>query len=119
VATIQEAMGAFAEFSRDPLFRPDLKHLVDLAEITEYIRSYPDLMKFLAIQAGTLMKASGPTYMVFLAPTPVSRSMAHSALKSWDGLGAIIGRVVQHEAEALEMLGLEQRSIAELPFSQA
>ncbi|WP_375173314.1 hypothetical protein [Pseudooceanicola sp.] len=114
VATVQETVEAFTRFSRDPDSRPELKHLIDLKDIVEYDRSYVDLMKFQALQVDTLMASGRPSFMIYLAPTRISRSMAHSALKSWDGLEAMVVRVVQDEAEALEMLGLEQRCIDEL-----
>lgn len=119
VATVPETAAVFGQFTQDPNFRPDLKHLVDLEDIVEYERSFPELMKLQAMKASALMPASSPSYLIYYAPNPVSLTMARSVLKSWDGLSAVVGRVVQTEEEALHLLGLEQRSFADLPMNSA
>lgn len=119
LASVQETVEVFQAFTEDPAFRPDLKHLVDLKDLVDYERAYADLIKFQALQADSIADRSRPTHMVYFAPTPIGMSMARAALKSWEGLGALIGGVAQDETEALEMLGLGQRSIADLPMDRA
>jgi hypothetical protein len=119
VATVQETLETFGRFTQDPDFHPDLKHLIDLSCIVEYERSFPELMKLQAYKADTVMQGRGPSYMVYFAPNRLSQAMARTILKSWDGLSGVIGRVAQGETEALEMLGLQQRSFADLPMNRA
>lgn len=118
VANIQETVDTFRVFSQDPDFSPHLKHLIDLEGIREYERSFPDLMKLQAMKADSIVTGAGPTYLIYYAPTRISMTMARTILKSWDGLSPVIGRVVQTEEEALGLLGLGQRSFADLPMNR-
>jgi hypothetical protein len=57
--------------------------------------------------------------MVYYAPSRISQAMAKTILKSWDGLSGVSGRMARDESEALEMLGLQQRSFADLRMNRA
>ncbi|WP_273282254.1 hypothetical protein [Pseudooceanicola atlanticus] len=118
VLNVQETTETFARFSRDPLFRPDLKHLIDMKDVVEYERSFLDLMKLQANVADTILKAPTPVHLVYYAPTRMSLSLARTILKSWDGLGSVIGRIAQDEEQALVMLGLGHQRFADLPMNR-
>lgn len=118
VAEFHDTIETFARFAQDPQFSPHLKHLVDLAGVVEYDRNYPELMKLQAGKVDTLSMGAGPSYLIYYAPTRISQSMARMILKSWDGLSSIVGRMATDEGEALEMLGVPQRSFADLPMNR-
>lgn len=119
VANIGESMQVFAQYASDPDFRADQKHLIDLKDVVEYERSFPELIKLQAEKADTLMQSKTPNLMVYYAPNRNSHSMARTILKSWDGLGATVGLIAQTEHQALSMLGLGVQSFAELPMRSA
>ncbi|WP_407492900.1 hypothetical protein [Pseudooceanicola sp. MF1-13] len=114
VTNVAETMEVFGQYSADPEYHPDQRHLVDLREVVEYERSFPELMKLQARKADTVTRSRAPTMMVYHAPTRISLTMARSILKSWDGLGAVVGRIAQSEAEALSMLGVDEENFANL-----
>ena len=118
-ADLSETLRVFGEYSADPQFRPDQKHLIDLSQVTDYERSFTQMVKTQAAKADTIMESKNPTIMVYYAPTRVSQAMARSILKSWDGLGVTVGRTARDETEALSMLGLGQTRFAELPLKNA
>lgn len=119
VTSVQETVDMFAQFSADPASSPDLKHLVDLAGVVEYERSFPELMKLQAQKADTIMQSSSPVILVYYAPTRLSLTMARMILRSWDGLGSVVGRVAQTEEQALDMLGTGMKRFADLPLKPA
>lgn len=116
VLNIAETVETFTRFTQDPDFRPDLRHLVDLAEVVEYERSFTELMKLQALKASALEPGPSPAYLIYYAPTRLSLTLAHQILKSWDGLDHLVARVVQSQDEALMLAGLTQRRFADLPL---
>ena len=118
-AQLSDTLKVFGDYAADTAFRPDQKHLIDLSEITDFERSFVDLVSAQAAKADAILQSQAPTMMVYLAPTQVAQAMARSILKSWDGLDVTVGRTAQDMDEALSMLGLPARSYADLPFRNA
>lgn len=112
--TLAESMESLGQYSGDPAFRPEQRQLIDLKDVTQYERSYPEMMKLQARQVDIVSLSRMPTMLVYHAPTPMCVAMARMALKSWDGLSTIVGRIAQNEAEALSMLGIDGHSFADL-----
>lgn len=119
VCALADTDRVFAEYAADPQFRPDQKHLIDLKGVVEYERTFSEMAKLQARKADTLMKSKRPTIMVYYAPTRLSQTIARNVLKSWDGLGAVVGRIARDEREALDMLGIGSESFADLPMNRA
>ena len=119
VCTIAETMEVFGQYAADPQFRPAQKHLIDLAQVVEYERTFPAMSQLQARKADTLMLSKRPTIMVYYAPNRLSQTMARNILKSWDGLGAVVGRTARSEREALDMLGIGSDSFDALPMNRA
>jgi len=102
-----------------PDFDPAMRHLVDLCDLTGYERDFP---KYFAMQAKVMeqfLLPGGGHMFVYLAPTRVGQEMAQMVRRSWDGLDHIVVRIVEHEAEALAILGLRERKLADVLASAA
>lgn len=119
VARIDETRKALADYARHPDCRPGQNQLVDLARVTAVDDDFPALM---ALQAGKvdLFLANGDRpLIVYYAPSKAAQTMARMALRSWEGVHGIVARMLTDEAEALAVLGLRARSIAELVSADA
>jgi hypothetical protein len=95
-------------------FRPAMRHLVDVSQVTGVDRDWPALLRQQA-EIATVMVPQGPEQLVlFYAPTRPGQWMAQMARRSWEGLNIVSVRVIEDEAEALALLGLPERTIAAL-----
>ena len=82
--------------------------------MTDFQPDYLELFRLQAQKAG-LFPMSGPeTLNVYIAPTEVSGRLTALILRSWEGIPGIRHSVVTSEAEALDVLGLSARTIADL-----
>lgn len=115
MAGLQETIERTAECASHPDFRPTHRHLVDVSRITGYERDFPG---FFAMQAKVMESYPPPLghdqMFLFLAPTRAGQEMAQMVRRSWDGLDAIIVRIVEDEAQALALLGLRESCLADL-----
>jgi hypothetical protein len=114
IAGLDETIAKAAECASHPDFDPAMRHLVDLRALTGYERDFP---KYFAMQATVMEKflvPGGGHMFVYLAPTRAGQEMAQMVRRSWDGLDHIIVRIVEHEAEALAILGLRERKLADV-----
>lgn len=112
--TLSESRDAFHGYLAHPDCRPGQRHLVDLGRITSAEQDHLGMMQLQADKA-TLLKSLGvETFMVFLAPTPELRALAHHFLRAWDGIEHIVGRILTDEEHALQVLGQPETSIAEM-----
>ncbi|MGH1369282.1 MAG: hypothetical protein ACRBCL_11765 [Maritimibacter sp.] len=105
-------------FMRHPSYRPGLKQLINLSDITDWERDYTEFLKFQAEQLVLFEGTTMPTMMVCIAPTQMTRQVASMVLKSWDVVSEVISVVVTHEDEALQVLGVGASSLAELVQSE-
>lgn len=112
--TFAETIEIVAKADQDPLSHPNMRQLCDLTEVTGVERDFPALLKMQARIAENLLPPEGERLIVFLAPTPVSQTMAQMARKSWDVVQSVHVRVVSREDEALQLLGLPQVRLADL-----
>ncbi|MFC2967146.1 hypothetical protein [Acidimangrovimonas pyrenivorans] len=110
----RETLAVFAEYSRHPDCRPGQKQLVDLSEVTGFDDDFAGLMNMQAQKADTFLRDGVQTLVVYYAPTAETYEMAGWIRNSWEGLDGIVCRVLQCEAEALELLGQPERSFDEL-----
>lgn len=113
-ADLDESMRAFAEYARHPGARPGQKQLVDLSAVTDFDLDYAKLMALQAQKAGVFAATPAETLIVYLAPTEVSRTMAHLVRRSWEPFTAVVPVIAESEAEALELLGAGNSRLSEL-----
>lgn len=111
---VSETMAAFAEHLKHPDFRPGMKQLVDLADVTGWDNDFVGLMEMQAEKAQHLMDPRRELIFVYYAPTPVTRNLAQTIIRSWEGIDGAIVRVQETEADALSILGQPETSFAEL-----
>lgn len=113
MAMIDETFEMFGRYMTDPKFRPGQKQLVDLSEVNGFERDYARLLAIQAVKAEAFLR--GPeTIIVYYAPTPETRELAHLVMKSWEELDAIVCIVQDTERGALEVLGLAEKSFEAL-----
>lgn len=111
---IAAAGAAVAEYQRHPHYAPGQKQLVDLAAVTEWERDFPRLLALQAAKADVFHDPAAPVLVVAHAPSATARKLADYVSRSWDGIDAVAYRVAASEADALDLLGLSQRSFLEL-----
>jgi len=101
-AGLQETVQQAAECVAHPGFRPTMRHLVDLTEVTGDESDFP---RHFAMQATVMEQLFVPGLdhvFVHLAPTRPGQEMARMVRRSWDGLDHLALRIVEHEAEVLD-----------------
>lgn len=113
-ATVAETERALEAFGADPQARPGLSHLIDLADITGFEPDFVGLMAMQARKASLFVDADHASLVVYHAPGRLAREMAAPIRHSWDGLDAISVRILETEAECLDVLGQPERSFAAL-----
>lgn len=111
---LAEALEAVGAVSRHPHHHDTMRQLCDLSGITAIERGPTELMKMQARLAEYMLPKRGEKLVVFYAPHPVARNVAHMARKSWDGVDSVLVRVVETEEQALALLGLGGGNIAQL-----
>ena len=112
--TFAETLAAIAAVARHPDHHDTMRQLCDLAAVTGVEQNFPELIKMQARMAEDMLPHHGEKLVVFHAPTPEAQKMAQMARKSWEGLGAVVLRIVDREEEALELLGLPVMRIEDL-----
>lgn len=114
IAGLQETIEKTAECAQHPDFRHTMRHLVDLSRIEGYERDFPGFFVMQARVMDTFPPVGTDQIFVFYAPGRVAQEMAQLVRRSWEGLDWAIVRIVSDEEQALAVLGLRERSIAEL-----
>lgn len=112
--TFDESLAAVAAVARHPAHHDAMRQLCDLSAVKGVERDFAALMRMQARMAEDILPRHGERIVVFFAPHPASRELAHMASKSWDGLDQVLVRVVEREEQALALLGLKQAKIADL-----
>lgn len=101
-----ETMRAIEACATHPDFRPHFHHLVDFRAIEGIDADYA---AFLALQANAidlLLSVDHTPFVIYLATGPLSQRAARMAMKSWEGVSAIVVIMLEDEAAALELLGI-------------
>ena len=111
---ISQTMQAFAQFAADPAAKTGSKQLVDLTRVTGYEANYAEIMKIQMSKAEVFLQGSHETLLVYVANNEQNLKFANFILRSWDGIDGVAARVLQSEAEALQVLGLPELTVADL-----
>lgn len=113
-ARVTDTSAVFAQYMQHPHFRPGQKQLVDLGGLSDMDADFPELMKLQAHKADAFLAGLSETLVVYHAPTELTLKMARFVERSWDDVPGVVPIVVQHEEEALSLLGMQERSFGEL-----
>ncbi|WP_226621407.1 hypothetical protein [Alloyangia pacifica] len=113
-ARLSDTTRAIDDLMSHPDFRQGHKHLVDLSGLTSWDHDYVELMKIQAKRAEVFCGMGSTAILLYFAPTAVAFQVSTLALNCWDGLDCAVARVQQNEEDCLTLLGLRERSIAEL-----
>ncbi|SDG24632.1 hypothetical protein [Alloyangia pacifica] len=114
VAQLTETTEAFGNYVTHPDFAPGQKQLVDLSRLTGWDGDFLELMRIQAMKAEAFVAAGIQTMMVYYAPTAVSFELSKLVLRSWDRLDGPVALVQQSEPGCLTLLGMAEKSFAQL-----
>ncbi|WP_372886808.1 hypothetical protein [Shimia sp.] len=105
--TVDETLAAFASYAAHRDCAPGQAQLVDLTEVTDYERDFTRIMALQAHQSDVFLASGSHPFLIFVAPTALSRTMAMAAVRSWQDLGAVVPLVLSRLSEALEVLSVK------------
>lgn len=114
-----DSLRALTDFARDPEARPDLNQLLDMRDVTGMKLDVLDMLRMHARKAEIFAPSEHDRLFVHVAPTPIARKVAGHVVKSWSKVPGITHRVVPDEEQALDILGLRQRTIDALIHQQS
>lgn len=113
-ACLADTTRVVADYVGHTDYRRGQKQLVDLSALTGWDGDYLELMKVQALKAEAFFGGENATLLLYFAPSALSFRLAKLALNSWDGLDSVVARVQQSELGCLTLLGLAERSFAQL-----
>lgn len=111
---VEESGRALASYLQNPDYRPGQKQLVDLSDVEEWERDFPKLMALQARKAEAFYKPEAPTLIAAIAPNAKARQVADFISRTWDAFENVAYLVSETEHQALELLGVPARSVADL-----
>lgn len=112
VAKVADTFAAFGEYMAHPDCRPGQKQLVDLRQLTAFERNYPELMALQARKADLFTVQGIETLIVYLVSSEETKSLTRMILQTWEAFDGIVPLIQTEEADALQLLGQPERSIA-------
>lgn len=114
-ALIKDSAEAFGEYATHKDFAPGQKQLIDLSRVTGYERDYPRMFDLQMRKAEVFVKRNEQTLMVYYAPHERAMSLASLIARSWESVPGTHPRIVNtSEADALQLIGVPERSFGEL-----
>jgi len=113
-ALVADSFAALGAFAQDPDFRPGLNQLIDLTAVTGFQPDYLEVFRLQAAKAGIFRPAQQQSLSVYIAPGGAPLRLVRQILKSWEGIPGITHSVAESEAQALEILGMPEESVAQL-----
>jgi hypothetical protein len=105
-AGIEETAKGLRACFAHPDFRPGMRHLVDVTEVTGFERDYTGFMRLQAGVTGALVGQSVETVMVIIANSPSGRAMAALVMRTWDNVSGVVIRMQADLEGALGILGV-------------
>ena len=111
--TVSNALEAFRSYSDHHDFRPGQSQLIDLSDVTGYERDFTKIMSFQAQQADVYLLSDAPIHLIFVATNDLTRSMAMSALRSWEDVSGVVPLLLSSIEEAETVLSLNKHALAE------
>ena len=111
---LADCLSSAKAYSEDPQASPQQTQLIDLSGVTSYERDLVQIMSMMARLPDHLLKPGYEPMIHYIAPSRVAQEIAGMVLKSMQGIEGVIVRVLEDETQALEVLGLAERSLAAL-----
>lgn len=115
LAGLAETLAGAREIAGSPGYRAHMNHLVDLRPIMGWERDFPGFMALQAQLGDIFAWHRSGAIIVGIAPHAAAQEMSGLVLRSWTGVeGMPVLRIVTDEEQALSLLGLRERSLAEV-----
>lgn len=114
LCVLDETRAVFERYAADPLCRTGQAQLLDLGAVEGFETDYTERMALHARMADVLSRDGARTLVAYYAPTPVTYQPALLMRDTYDGIGGIVARVLETQADALSFLGQPERSFAAL-----
>lgn len=114
VANVPDTRAAMNTFLNDPNHRPGLKHFVDMSDVEHIEHDVPEFFRLQLNKVESFFHNEAQTMIVYYAPHEVAFEFALLCQRSWEMFPQVACMIQQEEAQALALLGMPQRSLAEL-----
>lgn len=109
---IAEGIRVSDTFLAAPDYRKGMRRLLDLSTMTGWERDFTSIMKEQAQHLDHFDDPQRPTLIVVLARNKEAMSFAHAIRAPWESTGRALVVIVQTEAEALTVLGIDAPNLA-------
>ena len=112
---LEDCLSSAKAYSEHPDANPMQNQLIDLSGITSYEADFVKMMSTMAQLPDHLLRQGAEPMIVYISSTKVSQEITTKVLRSMSGVAGVVVRVAEDEAQALEILGLAERSLGALP----
>lgn len=109
---IAEGIRASDAYLARPDYRKGMRRLLDLSALTGWERDFAAIMKEQAQQVEIYDDRQRPALIVVLARTEEALSFAQAIKSPWENTQRAVAVIVETEAEALSVLGIDAPSFA-------
>lgn len=111
---IAEGISASDAYRSSPDYRKGMRQLVDFSALTGWERDFAAIMREQARQVDVHDDPRRPVLIVILAPNDEALSLAQAIQVPWARTQRAVVVIVETEAEALAVLGIDAPSVAEV-----
>jgi lipid A disaccharide synthetase len=111
---LEECLSSAQAYAAHPDANPMQNQLIDLSGITSHERDFVKLMSTMAQLPDHLLQKGPQPMVVYIAPTRLSQEITSTILRSMSGVPGLVVRVAEDEAQAMDILGLAERRLADL-----
>lgn len=112
--TISETMEEAQKCASHPDFSPSFRQLFDFSKVESHQEEMVEFFSMQAAMVDMYLPTKGELLAIFLVGSEASQEMANMVRKTWDGLDAVIIRILESEAEVMTLLGVTEATIDEL-----
>ena len=110
-AAVEDTLTATKAYVSHPEYSAGQKQLVDMSGITSFERNHVQFMKMQAEKAERLANSGLQSLVVYFAPTAVGQDLSAMFIRSWIDVDAVVPLVQHSEAEALALLGQQEKTL--------
>jgi lipid A disaccharide synthetase len=112
---LEDCLTSAKAYAEHPDANPTQNQLIDLTGVTSYEHDFVRIMSTMAQLPDHLLRSGAEPMVVYIAPSRVAQEITTLVMRSMSGVMGLVVRVVETEAQALEILGVPERAVAFLP----
>lgn len=111
---MEDCLTTATAYARDPMARPGQHLLIDLRAMTGHESDYLNILAAMARLPDYLMRNGAEPLVVCLAGGAAQRQVAVALVRAIDAMPGAVARIARSETDALDILGLPERSLTDL-----